>query len=59
MFSFGQQVKALPGKPFTTLIMSGGQPDHKYTEFMDFMRWRTKMSRVRLFGASLVGKQAL
>lgn len=38
MFSFGQQVKALPGKPSLTLIMSNRQPNHKYTEFMDFMR---------------------
>lgn len=57
MFFSGQQVTVFPCRPFTALITSGGRPNHKYSGFMDFTRWRWgKMSRVRLFGSS-AGKQ--
>lgn len=43
----------LPGKTFHgSHYEHKAARDHKYTEFMDFMRWCVKMSRVCLFGAS-------
>lgn len=46
----------MPGKPFTTLIISTRRANHKYSEFMDFMRWRSENVKGVLVW-SFTGKQ--
>lgn len=45
-----------PGEPFTTLITSTRRANHKYSGFMDFMRWRAENVKGALVW-SLTGKQ--